>query len=172
MNRQTELKKRANMVAEWLVNSGVASSKRSLAAAMKYNPSSLSQILTGKATITPRFISRLCAIDRRVNEEWINTGEGEMLLESDGNAGISSVSETLKELCKSPEKGIDESCGKCGDVCALIKVLDNQATVMTRMGALLEHLMLQSVKQDSMIKELNEQLGKLKAKREKRRPKE
>ena len=71
------------MIVAWLLEKRVASSQRSLAVTMGYNPSSFSQIINQHLPLSEKFLHRLVTIEPRVNLEWVRTGKGEMLLDKE-----------------------------------------------------------------------------------------
>ena len=71
------------MIVAWLLEKRVASSQRSLAVTMGYNPSSFSQIINQHVPLSEKFLHRLVTIEPRVNLEWVRTGKGEMLLDKE-----------------------------------------------------------------------------------------
>ena len=74
----TELQ-RVKKIIKWLIYTEFAESERDLAEKLGYTKSSLSQIVTGKVPLSDKFVNKLCAIDENINNEWIASGEGEML---------------------------------------------------------------------------------------------
>ncbi|MGL5563172.1 MAG: S24 family peptidase [Tannerellaceae bacterium] len=70
---------RVKKVIDWLIFSKIISSKKELASILGYTPSSLSQILNEKVPLSDRFINKLSKTHHNINEDWINTGKGEML---------------------------------------------------------------------------------------------
>lgn len=64
---------------------GYATSRKELAELIGYKDTSLSQIENGKVNVSSKFAKNLSNLDSRINESWIMSGEGEMLLESDIN---------------------------------------------------------------------------------------
>ena len=75
------MKERLKKVVAWLLEKREASSKKSLANMLGYNPSSFSQILNGRVAVSDKFLNRLVVMEPRINIEWVKTGKGEMLLE-------------------------------------------------------------------------------------------
>ncbi len=48
---------------------------------MGYNPSMVSQVITGRSSVTQKFVRSLSSVCPRINYDWIWTGEGDMLRE-------------------------------------------------------------------------------------------
>lgn len=68
----------------YLVGIGVAPSQQDIGRLIGYtNPSSFSQIITGKKPMPREFNSKLKSIYPNLNVDWLETGEGEMLLQPD-----------------------------------------------------------------------------------------
>lgn len=76
---------RVKKIVDWLIFMGYATSRKELAELIGYKDTSLSQIENGKVNVSSKFTKNLSNLDSRINESWIMTGEGEMLLESDIN---------------------------------------------------------------------------------------
>lgn len=76
---------RVKKIVDWLIYMGYATSRKELAELIGYKDTSLSQIENGKVNVSSKFAKNLSNLDSRINESWIMSGEGEMLLESDIN---------------------------------------------------------------------------------------
>ncbi len=63
---------------EWLKTNGVFRSNREIAEKMGYNPSMLSQVITGKSAVSQRFVKSLCAVAPGLRYDWVWNGKGEM----------------------------------------------------------------------------------------------
>lgn len=74
---------RVKKLVDWLIFMEYASSRKELAELIGYKDTSLSQIENGKVNVSSKFIKNLVNLDKRINEAWLTTGEGKMLLESD-----------------------------------------------------------------------------------------
>lgn len=59
---------------------GVFRSNRAIAEKMGYNPSMLSQVITGKSAVSQRFVQTLCAIAPGLRQDWVWNGKGDMLM--------------------------------------------------------------------------------------------
>lgn len=68
-------------VLEWLKSSSLFRSNREIAERMGYNPSMVSQVITGRSSVTQKFVRSLSSVCPRINYDWIWTGEGDMLRE-------------------------------------------------------------------------------------------
>ena len=70
---------RAREVMNWLKYK-LGEPQKAIAARMGYNPTVVSSELTGKVTLSDKFIRNLCSVHPSINADWVMTGEGEMLL--------------------------------------------------------------------------------------------
>lgn len=77
---------RVKKVIDWLVFEGIAESQKDVAEKCGYGESYMSQVLSGRVNLSSRFIKNLVMLDERLSEEWIATGEGDML-----RNGVSNV---------------------------------------------------------------------------------
>ena len=68
-------------VLESLKSSSLFRSNREIAERMGYNPSMVSQVITGRSSVTQKFVRSLSSVCPRINYDWIWTGEGDMLRE-------------------------------------------------------------------------------------------
>ena len=71
---------RVREALEWLKANGVFRSNRAIAEKMGYNPSMLSQVITGKSAGSQRFVQTLCAVAPGLRQDWVWNGKGEMLM--------------------------------------------------------------------------------------------
>lgn len=83
-------------VLEWLKSSSLFRSNREIAERMGYNPSMVSQVITGRSAVTQKFVRSLCSVCSRISYDWIWTGEGDMLREVQSSGGFPA--ERLSEL--------------------------------------------------------------------------
>lgn len=88
--------KRIKDVLEWLKSSDLYRSNREIAERMGYNPSMVSQIITGRSAVTQKFVRSLCSVCSRINFDWIWLGEGEMIREMQSSGYMPQ--ERLSEL--------------------------------------------------------------------------
>ena len=106
---------RVKKVINWLVFMEYAENERELAEKLGYTKSSFSQIVNGKVPLSERFVQKLASVDRNINEVWIMTGEGNMLISVEAGtsvvtipANVWEVIQTQAESLKSKDKQIDE----------------------------------------------------------------
>lgn len=88
--------KRIKRVIRWLIGEGVASSQEEVGRILGYgNKSSFSQVVNNEGKMPESLTHRLCALSDRLDADWINTGEGEMLRSGatikGSNYGVGSV---------------------------------------------------------------------------------
>ena len=77
MNSRVE---RVREALEWLKVNGVFRSNRAIAEKMGYNPSMLSQVITGKSAVSQRFVQTLCAVAPGLRQDWVWNGNGDMFM--------------------------------------------------------------------------------------------
>lgn len=75
------IRKRIRQAMEWLKDNRMFSSNRAIAEKMGYNPSVVSQVITGKSNVSERFVKSLCGIYPALSFEWIWNGKGNMMQE-------------------------------------------------------------------------------------------
>lgn len=127
---------RLSEMIDWMLFENVVSSRRDLAKQMNYTESTLSCVVNGKQPISPKFLTALSQIDPRLNVEWVETGEGEMILSEE--ATTIPTKEELEAIRLQQEN---------------IKMLQEQLTSIISMGD------VQLVKmQQSLIEKANDQL--------------
>lgn len=129
----TRLKKAVN----WLIFQGLAENERALAQRLGYTKSSFSQIINGKVPLSEKFLTKLRALDKNINDVWIRTGYGDMFVDDpefgkdEGtqlvplfpvsaqggtlNDFVISVKESDCEKITSPIKGVDYAMSVSGD---------------------------------------------------------
>lgn len=77
-----DIRKRIRQAMEWLKDNRIFSSNRAIAEKMGYNPSVVSQVITGKSNVSERFVKSLCGIYPYMSFEWIWSGNGDMIREA------------------------------------------------------------------------------------------
>jgi hypothetical protein len=70
---------RTKKVIDWLIFQGKIKSQKELARELGYTESSMSQIINGKVPLSERFVKKLSMMGDNINENWMLTGEGDML---------------------------------------------------------------------------------------------
>lgn len=138
---EDKLDRLAEMI-DWMLYHNVVASRRELALRMNYTESTLSCVVNGRQPISPKFLTALSQIDPRLNVDWIDTGEGEMIIEEEA-ASVPSTAEELEAVRLQQEN---------------IRMLQEQLTSIIKMGN------AELVKaQQSLIEKASEQLEVLTA---------
>ena len=60
-------------VLEWLKASELFRSNREIAERMGYNPSMVSQVITGRSAVTQKFVRSLSSVCSRISYDWVWT---------------------------------------------------------------------------------------------------
>ena len=102
---ENALNQRVSDVIRFLIFSKVALDKQDLAQKLGYNVSSFSQIINGRVPMSNKFIEKLIEFVPDLNEEWLKTGEGEMLKVPATLTVYSPTAEERKEI----GEGVDMS---------------------------------------------------------------
>lgn len=77
--------KRIKTLVHWLISQGIIASQQDLGEKFGIaNKSYLSQLVNGRAT-SPDFINKLSKLDERINTEWLETGNGTMIIEENAS---------------------------------------------------------------------------------------
>ena len=94
-----------------LVRMGLASSQKEVGVLLGYtNESTFSQLINGKVATPKKFHQKFKDLEPKLNIEWLETGEGNMLLnEVSGNNNTSIAGNSNQINCSSTlEKALDE----------------------------------------------------------------
>jgi len=79
---------RIKKVVLWLIGNGYGKSQADIGKLLGYsNKSYISQLFNGKTALPKDFIERLASIDSKINLVWIQSGEGEMIVDT-GNKNV------------------------------------------------------------------------------------
>lgn len=91
-------KDRYKILIRYIISEGLASSQKDLGAKIGYtNESAFSQVINGKAIEPKNFIDKLKSILPDINDQWLLTGEGEML-KTPGKEGKGNDTEAASNL--------------------------------------------------------------------------
>ncbi|NBH91178.1 hypothetical protein D1638_01010 [Muribaculaceae bacterium Z1] len=78
---------RYKILVRYLISIGVAASQQELGTKVGYNnASAFSQVINGKAVEPKNFMNKLKELSPNLNLEWLETGEGNMLIEENVNS--------------------------------------------------------------------------------------
>lgn len=99
----------------WLISQGIVDSQEELSKSIGYNPSSISQIVTGKKPISNKFLKKLGEFSEKINTEWIQFGKGSMLkdVEVSGSHNMVGSSGVMNNIGLT---GKEKIIGEKGDV--------------------------------------------------------
>jgi len=92
LTNNEKLERLAEMI-DWLLYNNIVASRRELAKRMQYQESTLSLVVNGKQPISSKFLTALAGVDRRLNVDWIEKGDGDMILEVDNESSTPSKEE-------------------------------------------------------------------------------
>lgn len=82
MNSQVEVARRCKRVVQWLISQGYGETDSDIYVLMGYERSFAASVLSGKDKMSARFLNAICRISPRINRDWIETGNGNMLLDN------------------------------------------------------------------------------------------
>lgn len=71
---------RFKTIVLYLIGEGTITSQKDLADKLGYPATTLSQIINGKMGTSNKFVAKLKQLQPDINEDWLLTGEGDMLL--------------------------------------------------------------------------------------------
>ncbi len=92
LTNNDKLDRLAEMI-DWLLYNNIVASRRELAKRMQYQESTLSLVVNGKQPISSKFLTALAGVDKRLNVDWIEKGDGEMIFEVDDESAAPSKEE-------------------------------------------------------------------------------
>lgn len=89
---------RIKIAIKWLIGVGKGSTQGDIGRLMGYsNKSAFSQVINGHVDLPGDFINRLCSLDGRLNNVWVECEAGEMLnSETSSEATIKTISEFVQ----------------------------------------------------------------------------
>lgn len=122
-----DIRIRIRKAMEWLKDNKLFASNRAIAERMGYNPSALSQVITGKANVSERFVKSLCGICPALSFDWIWSGEGTMT--SDAPLRRHEQTASLPQM--------DRFSYILGDMAEIIK---NMTSLVAPLGSRMERL--------------------------------
>lgn len=114
-----------------LVMNGVVENQKGFGVVMGYNnESSISQILTGKVKMPDNFIKKLKSNFPEINDRWIETGEGGMLIDEKNtlqqNSDIVSMPADVWAVISSQAESLKMKDEQINEVLASLKSKDKQ----------------------------------------------
>ena len=117
---------------DWMLFNNIVESRRELAKRMHYQESTLSLVVNGKQPMSPKFLKALSDIDPRINVEWIENGDGNMIVETE-NENTVPPQEEYEVLLKQQEavqtaQSLLAEAFKFGD----IEIIKNQQNIVQK----------------------------------------
>ena len=104
MNIHTRIK----LVIKHLVGIGIAPNQKGIGFVLGYKTESgFSQVVNGKVPMPDDFIKRLSSLDENLNQNWIISGNGEMVLASQQEMEATEDIKLLKERLELYEEKIE-----------------------------------------------------------------
>ncbi|GHT11562.1 hypothetical protein FACS189426_13630 [Bacteroidia bacterium] len=105
---------RLKKVIFWLISQGIVKTQEDLAFQLGYNPSSVSQIVTGLKPLSKKFANKIGKFSDKININYL-FGEGEMLIENyHGESKTTSLTEVqpneitiLLQIIQSQQKQLE-----------------------------------------------------------------
>ncbi len=122
-----DIRIRIRKAMEWLKDNKLFASNRAIAEKMGYNPSALSQVITGKANVSERFVKSLCGICPALSFDWIWSGEGVM----------TSDAPLRRQEAAAPFPQMDRFSYILGD---MAEIMRNMTALVAPFGSRLERL--------------------------------
>lgn len=140
------IRNRIRKAMEWLKDNGLFSSNHAIAKSMGYNPSMVSQVITGRSNVSERFVRSLCGICPSLNFDWIWNGNGEMILES-------------KSRQPNPEPQHTQSDRFSYILADMAEIMRNMTSMMAPLSIRMERMERRIEEQAREIDRLREQLA-------------
>lgn len=99
---------RLKKIIAYLVSQGIIDSQEDLANKLGYNPSAISQIVTGKKPLSKKFAKNIASISEKINIDYL-FGKGEMLKNNtsssiENNELVGQIKLLEKQLTEKEEK--------------------------------------------------------------------
>lgn len=89
---------RIKKAIKWLIGSGIAKTQEGIGLLMGYsNKSAFSQVVNNPDKRPEDFVVRLCNLNNTLNKNWLLTGEGSMLKNTDQSVSQGGEDATLSE---------------------------------------------------------------------------
>ena len=108
-----------------LIRLGLASSQKEVGALLGYtNESTFSQIINGKAPTPKKFYNKFLDLEPKLNVAWLETGEGDMLINE--VAGSNNTSIAGNSNCINNSSTIEKAIDEISEIRKLLQVsIDN-----------------------------------------------
>lgn len=135
MNESDRLK----LIIRHLIGRGIAPNQKGIGELLGYkNESSFSQVVNGKVPTPSNLFKKLKNLDDRINEDWIKTGEGEMLKTDtpkpiysvEDREGIISIPSDAWEVIRNQSASLKAKDEQLGMLAASLKAKDDQINTL------------------------------------------
>lgn len=113
--------KRIKKVINLLIYKEIGESEKEIAERLGYTKSSFSQIVNGKVPLSDKFISKLCSLDENINLVWVQSGEGEMLLDNNLKSEVVTIPASVWTVIKQQSESLSARDRQIDDLIGLLK---------------------------------------------------
>ena len=113
--------KRIKNVINWLIYKEIGESEKEIAERLGYTKSSFSQIVNGKVPLSDKFIRKLCSLDENINLVWVQSGEGEMLLDNNLKSEVVTIPASVWTVIKQQSESLSARDRQIDDLIGLLK---------------------------------------------------
>ena len=129
---------RIKLIIRHLIGKGIASNQKGIGELLGYkNESSFSQVVNGKVPTPSNLLKKMKNLDKQINEEWLLTGEGEMLKTDTPKSGVSteeggviSIPRDAWEVIRNQSASLKAKDEQLGMLAASLKAKDDQINTL------------------------------------------
>ena len=129
---------RIKLIIRHLIGKGIASNQKGIGELLGYkNESSFSQVVNGKVPTPSNLLKKIKNLDKQINEEWLLTGEGEMLKTDTPKSGVSSeeggvisIPRDAWEVIRNQSASLKAKDEQLGMLAASLKAKDDQINTL------------------------------------------
>lgn len=91
---------RCRKVITWIVASGIARNQADVARMMGYDRAYISSAINNNGKITTNMINSICNISKKINRDWILTGNGDMITEEFNEISAYIMGKNINDIKK------------------------------------------------------------------------